>query len=83
MRVNYNKFFYLLIQKQMKKGDLCRKAGINTNIMGKMAKSQNLSVDILVRICAALNCKMDDIMDLIPDEDDIIEQIPDSPEEAQ
>jgi len=69
MKVNYNKFFYLLIQKQMKKGELCKKAGISTNVIGKMAKGQNLTVDILVKICAALDCTMDDIMDLIPDVD--------------
>ena len=72
MRVNYNKFFYLLIQKQMKKGELCKKAGISTNVIGKMAKGQNLTVDILVKICAALDCTMDDIMDLIPDSEELM-----------
>ena len=70
MKVSYNKLFYLLIQKQMKKGELCKKAGISTNAIGKMAKGQNVTVDILVKICTALDCSMDDIMELIPDTDE-------------
>jgi len=70
MKVSYNKFFFLLIEKQMKKGELCKKAGISTNVIGKMSKGQNLTVDVLVKICAALDCTMDDIMELVPDKDD-------------
>ena len=67
MKVCYNKFFKLLIDKQMKKGELCRRAGISTNTMAKMAKGQNLNVDLLARICGVLECTMDDILELIPD----------------
>lgn len=70
MKANYNKFFKLLIDKQMKKGELCEKAGINSNIIMKMAKGQNLTVDILVKICATLDCSMDDIMELLPESDE-------------
>jgi len=68
MKVCYNKFFKLLIDKQMKKGELCRRAGISTNTMAKMAKGQNLNVDLLARICGVLECTMDDILELIPDD---------------
>ena len=68
MRVSYNNFFKLLIDKQMKKGELCEAAGISTNIIRKMAKGQNLTVDILVKICTVLDCTMNDIMELISDE---------------
>ena len=54
----------------MKKGELCRKAGVSTNSMVKLAKGENLTVDILVKICSALDCKFDDIIDLIPDPDE-------------
>ena len=67
MRVSYNKLFKLLIDKQMKKRELCEKAGINTNVMGKMGKGQNLTVDVLAKICAALDCTFDDIMELLPE----------------
>jgi len=69
MKVSYNKLFKLLIDKQMKKGELCKKANISTASIGKLAKGQNVMVDILVRICAVLECSMDDIMELIPDND--------------
>jgi DNA-binding Xre family transcriptional regulator len=67
VRVSYNRFFKLLIDKQMKKGELCKKAGISTNVVGKMGKGQNLTVDVLVKICGALGCIFDDIMELLPD----------------
>ena len=69
MKVSYNKLFKLLIDKQMKKGELCKKAGVSTNVIGKMAKGQNITVDNLVRICGVLECKVDDIMDMLPDKD--------------
>jgi DNA-binding Xre family transcriptional regulator len=66
MKISYIKLFHLLLDKDMKMGDLCRKAGFNINIIGKMAKGQNVTVDILVRICSVLDCKIDDIMDFQP-----------------
>ena len=66
MKVSYNKLFKLLIDKQMKKGELCKKADISTASIGKLAKGQNVTVDILVKICGALECTMDDIMEIIP-----------------
>lgn len=68
MKVSYNKFFKLLIDKQMKKGELCEKAGVSSNTMVKMARGQNMNVDILARICGVLDCTMDDIMELIPED---------------
>jgi DNA-binding Xre family transcriptional regulator len=68
MRVSYNRLFKLLIDKQMKKGELCKLASISTTSIGKLAKGQNLTVDILIRICEALDCKLDDIMELLPNE---------------
>jgi DNA-binding Xre family transcriptional regulator len=66
VKICYNKLFKLLIDKQMKKGELCRKAGVSINAMSKMAKGQNLTVDILARICVILDCKFDDIMEIVP-----------------
>lgn len=54
----------------MRKGELCEKAGINSNVIVKMAKGQNLTVDILVKICTVLDCSMDDIMELLPELDE-------------
>ena len=63
MKVNYDRFFKLLIDKKMKKGDLCKRAGISTNTMAIMAKGLNLNVDVLARICGVLNCTMDEILE--------------------
>ena len=52
----------------MKKGELCKKAGISTNAIGKMAKGQNLNVDILVKVCCALGCTFDDIVEIVLDD---------------
>ena len=68
MDVSYNKFFKILIDRKMKKKDICEQAGIATSTMAKMAKDENVSLDVLVRICRALNCTMDDILDVLPAE---------------
>ncbi|GHU97569.1 transcriptional regulator [Clostridia bacterium] len=68
MKVRYNRLFKLLIDKQMRKGELCKAANISTAVIGKLAQGQNVTVDMLVRICGVLNCTMDDIMELIPDD---------------
>lgn len=68
MDVSYNKFFKILIDQKMKKKDICEQAGIATSTMAKMAKDENVSLDVLVRICRALNCTMDDILDVLPAE---------------
>ena len=75
VKISYNKFFKLLIDKQMKKGEICRKAGISTNSMAKMAKGQNLTVDMLARMCVVLDCKFDDIMEIIPNNDNKTESV--------
>ncbi len=68
MDVSYNKFFKILIDRKMKKKDICEQAGIATSTMVKMAKDENVSLDVLVRICRALDCTMDDILDVLPAE---------------
>lgn len=67
MSVSYNKLWKLLIDKNMKKKDLGSAAGISNSLIAKLGKNENVTVDVLVRICAALNCSLEDIMELIPD----------------
>jgi len=62
-----NKFFKILMDRKMKKKDICELTGIGTSTM---AKDENVSLDVLVRICRALNCTMDDILDIIPAENE-------------
>ena len=68
MAVCYNKLWKLLIDKSMTKTQLCHNARITTNAMAKLGRNENVRVDVLVKICSALSCTVDDIMDIVPDE---------------
>lgn len=69
MVASYKKLFKLLIDRDMKKKGLAEKAGISIATITKMDKDGAVvSSDVLVKICAALNCGVDDIIELIPDE---------------
>ena len=68
MAASYKKLFKLLIDRDMKKKDLAEKAGVSIATITKMGKDGAVvSSDVLVKICAALECKMDDIVDIIPE----------------
>ena len=67
MAVSYKKLWKLLIDKDMKKKDLCAKAGISPATLAKMKKDgATVSSDVLVKICTALDCTLDDIIEIIP-----------------
>ena len=66
MAASYKKLWKLLIDRSMSKTQLIKAAGISTNAMAKLGKNEDVRVEVLVKICAALGCTMDDIMDLIP-----------------
>ena len=57
----------MLIDKDMKKKDLCAKAGISTASVTKMGKGGHVTTEVLMKICTALNCTMDDIMEIVPE----------------
>lgn len=65
MRISYNKLWKLLIDKNMKKSDLKEKAGISSASLAKLGKGENITTDVLLRICKAMNCHLDDIMETI------------------
>ena len=68
MRISYNKLWKMLIDKNMKKKELGEAAGISNSLIAKLGKNENVTVDVLVRICTALDCRIEDIMELIPDD---------------
>ncbi|WP_265447045.1 helix-turn-helix domain-containing protein [Acetivibrio straminisolvens] len=68
MAVSYKKLWRLLIDKDMKKKDLREAAGISTSSMAKLGKNENVTTDVLVKICKALKCDISDIMEIKPDE---------------
>lgn len=67
MTVSYKKLWKLLIDKDMKKKDLEKAAGISNYVISKMNKGENITVDIVGKICSALNCTPNDIMEFSDD----------------
>ena len=69
MAICYNKMWKLLIDKKMKKTDLLTKADISTTTLAKLSKDQVVSMEVMERICAALNCDIGDVMEMLPNEE--------------
>ena len=67
MAVSYDKLWKLLIDKKMKKTQLCEKAKVSTNAMAKLGKNEDVRVEVLTRICLELGCSLDDIMEILPE----------------
>jgi DNA-binding Xre family transcriptional regulator len=65
MTVSYKKLWKLLIDRDMKKKDLLATAGISQSSLSKMRRNENVNMDILVKICTALNCDISDIMEIV------------------
>lgn len=65
MRISYNKLWKLLIDKEMNKNDLKEAAGISATSIAKLGKSANITTDILIKICKALDCKLEYIMETV------------------
>jgi DNA-binding Xre family transcriptional regulator len=65
MSVSYKKLWKLLIDKNMKKKDLERLAGVSHYTINKLNKGENVTTDVLGRICKALNCNVSDVMEFV------------------
>ena len=68
MMVCYKKLWKLLIDKDMKKKDLCKKAGISPASVTKMGRNGFVTTEVLEKICVALGCQIGDVMEIIPEE---------------
>lgn len=64
MTMNYNKLWKLLIDKKMTKSDLKRISGISTASIAKLGRGDNITTDVLLKICKALDCDIIDIMEI-------------------
>ena len=69
MEVSYKKLWKLLIDKDLKKKDLLSVAGISWSSVTKLSKGETVSMEVLMKICKALECDIGDILELIPTED--------------
>ncbi len=69
MAASYKKLFKMLIDREMKSKDLAAKAGISQATLAKMKKDGvTVSSDVLIKICVALECSLDDIVEIVYDE---------------
>ena len=68
MVVSYKKLWKILIDRDMKKKDLAKLAGVSTYTITKMSKGENVTIDTLGKICKVLNCNIQDILEFIPEE---------------
>ena len=64
MQASYKKLFKLLIDKNMKKGELAKKAGISGTSLAKLNRGECVTTDVLIKICSALRCDFADIMEM-------------------
>ena len=70
MAASYKKLFKMLIDREMKSKDLAARAGVSPATLAKMKKDgATVSSDVLVKICTALECKLDDIIEIVEMED--------------
>ena len=69
MAASYKKLWKLLIDKEMNKEDLRKAAGITTTAMAKLGRNETVHMDILLKICKALECDISDIMEIIEKEE--------------
>ncbi|GFI60834.1 hypothetical protein IMSAG044_01730 [Lactobacillaceae bacterium] len=65
MQISYNKLWKLLIDRNMKKKDLQEASGISAASIAKLGRNGNVTVEVLVKICQALNCDIGDICEVI------------------
>ena len=63
MAVKYDKLFHLLIDRKITNAQLAQKAGVSANIITRLKRDQYISMESIERLCAALNCGVDDILE--------------------
>lgn len=68
MSYSYNKLWKLLIDKNINKTTLRKQAGITSNAMAKMGKNQPVNMEVLAKVCHALGCGIEDVVEIIDDE---------------
>lgn len=65
MKMSYNRLWKLLIDKEMKKSDLRKVAGVSSSSLAKLGKGENVTTDVILKICSALDCNVEDIMEIV------------------
>lgn len=70
MRISYRPLWVILAEREMSKKDLRELSGISTASLAKLGKGENLTTDVLLKICEALNCNINEIVETVPDDDE-------------
>lgn len=65
---SYNKLWKLMIDKKINKTQLCKAAGITTNAMAKLGRDESVSLETLEKICEALDCNIEDVVEITSDQ---------------
>lgn len=68
MKPSYKKLWVMLVERDMKKTEFAKKTGISTASLAKLGKGANVTIDVLMRICGALDCDISDIVKIVLDE---------------
>ena len=71
---SYNRLWIMLINKGMKKTDLLSEAGLNSSALAKMGKNQPVAMDNLEKLCSYFNCRIEDILEYVPNKAESREQ---------
>jgi len=71
MAVSYKKLFHMLIDRDISAAQLQKQAGYSANISTRLRNNSYVSLESMEKICRVLNCKVDDIVDFIPDEEQV------------
>lgn len=67
MRISYRPLWVMLAQREMTKKELREKSGISTTSLAKLGKGENLTTDVLLKICEALDCNINEIVETVPE----------------
>lgn len=68
MKMSYNRLWKLLIDRDMKKSDLRKVARVSSSSLSKLGKGENVTTDVLLKICKVLDCRIEEIMEVVKDE---------------
>lgn len=76
--VSYDKLWKLLIDKKMNRTEMKEKSGISTASLAKLGKNANITTDVLVKVCEALDCDVSDIMEMVTVEEADHQAVPEN-----
>ncbi len=68
MAISYKKLFHVMIEKGISNSQLQKQAGFSANIITRLKRNEYVSLESIESICRVLNCKVDDILEFVPDQ---------------